>query len=242
MNPAHAAQVALPAIGADGQARIGAAHAVIVGLGGLGCPAALYLAAAGIGRLTLCDFDRVSESNLNRQILYGHADLGARKSEAAREALGRLHPDRRLVSREGRVDATAARALAAEADLVLDASDNFATRLAINEACLATRTPWVMGAAVRFEGQLMVFRPDRDDQPCYRCVYADAPDQLEDCAGAGVFGPVTGVIGAAMAGQALLLLAGVSPDSRFRLLDGRSWEWHGLGTTRHDHCEVCGHG
>ena len=238
----YAAHLALPSIGADGQARIAAAHVAVIGLGGLGCPATLYLAAGGVGALTLCDFDRVSESNLTRQLLYGPDDVGQRKVEIAASALARLRPDLVLQTQTRRVGAEEALMIADRADLVLDASDNFATRLHINRACLAHRIPWVMGAAVRAEGQLMTFRPDLEDTPCYRCVYGDAPDQLEDCAGAGVFGPVTGIIGSAMAAHALTLLAGKEPDQRFMALDAGTWEWQGLRARRKPDCEDCSNG
>ncbi|MDX1570091.1 MAG: HesA/MoeB/ThiF family protein [Xanthomonadales bacterium] len=238
----YAAHEALPAIGTEGQDRISASHVAVIGLGGLGCPATLYLAAGGIGRLTLCDFDRVAESNLSRQLLYGPDDVGQFKVDIAARSLLRLRPDLEIEREKQRVGAVEAQELAAGADLVLDASDNFATRLHVNKACLQQRTPWVMGAAVRTEGQLMTFRPDLPDRPCYRCVYGDAPDQLEDCAGAGIFGPVTGIIGSAMAAHALTLLAGGDPGNRFMALDAATWEWQGLKSRRKPDCEDCSNG
>lgn len=238
-DPRFAAHRALPAIGAAGQARIAQARIVLVGLGGLGCAAAQYLASSGAGRLTLCDFDRVERSNLARQVLYGPADVGRRKTAAAADRLAALNPDVHLDTLEQRVDAEAARQLLLQHDLAIDASDNYGTRLAINQASLATGRPWVMGSCIRLEGQFAFF-PGRGEAPCYRCIYGQAPETLEDCPGAGIFAPVAGVVGAAMAHAALLCVAGAPLAPGLQLLDAAGWNWRTVKARRQPNCPACG--
>lgn len=237
----YSRQIALPQWGEAGQARLAAAQVLLVGLGGLGSPAALYLAAAGVGRIVLNDFDTVDRSNLARQILYVTADDGRRKSDAATEALSRLNPDVQVHALDRRLDAAGLRAEAAAADVVLDGSDNFATRFAVNGACVATGTPLVSGAAVRGEGQLAVFTPGRDDSPCYRCLYDEGGEDVGDCRGHGVFSPLVGVIGSLMAVEALKLLlgAGLPAAGRVCVYDALAGEFRHVRLARDPHCPAC---
>jgi molybdopterin/thiamine biosynthesis adenylyltransferase len=236
----YAAHLALEPIGPEGQQRIRSAKVALVGMGGLGCPAAWYLAGSGVGELHLFDFDTVSRSNLARQLLYGPADVGRRKCKAAAEALDRLNPGVALFSHDTRVDDGFLSASATRFDLVLDASDNYGTRLAVNRACLASNTPWVMGSCIRMEGQAMFFDPGSDSSPCYRCAYGNAPESLEDCPGAGIFAPVAGMTGATMAHLALLRLAGAEPPPGLHLLDAGRMAWSTLKVNRDLRCPDCG--
>jgi adenylyltransferase/sulfurtransferase len=234
-------QTGLPQIGADGQARIGRARVLVVGLGGLGCPAALYLANAGVGHLLLNDFDKVDVTNLPRQILFTPADIGREKAAIAAERLGASNPAVQATAIGGRLDEqTCARAIA-DCDAVLDCTDNFPSRWAINRACFAAGRPLVSGAAIRFEGQVAVFRHDRSGGPCYRCLYGEDDENLEDCAGQGILGPVAGVVGCMMAIEALKILAGLDSG-----LAGRLWLYDGLAGAsrtvtipRRADCPVC---
>lgn len=237
----YAAHEALSSIGPGGQQRIQSANVLLVGLGGLGCPTAMYLAAAGVGSLSLCDFDRVAQVNLNRQLLYAEDDVDRDKVDVAATRLKEMNPQVAVIKHRLRLDEATAPALVAEADMVIDGSDNFGTRLALSRACLARRKPLVMGSVVRMEGQLAVFRHDLDSPaPCYRCLYGDAPDQLEDCAGQGVLGPVAGMIGAAMATQALLCLAGAETTGHWHVLDARIMQWQSITVAKNPQCSLCG--
>lgn len=236
-----ARQLALPEIGPAGQARLAETSVLIVGLGGLGCPAAIYMAGAGIGTLLLNDFDSVDASNLPRQILFTAEDVGAPKVAAARKRLADLSPGTSLVGYESRLDEAGLRDAVDRADVVLDATDNFATRLAVNAACVAGRTPLVSGAAVRFEGQLAVFA-NRGGGPCYRCVYDDEDEWLGDCQGNGVLAPVPGVIGTLMAVEAVSIALGARAglDGRLLLWDARSGDFRVVGLKPNALCPVCG--
>lgn len=236
----YARQIALPEIGEAGQRHLGQSSALIVGLGGLGCPAALYLAGCGIGRLLLCDHDRVDVSNLARQILFSPSDIGEPKVAVATRALQRLNPKLNVDTLEARMTSETLQPLLDDYDVVLDASDNYATRLAVNQACLSTSTPWVMGAAIRTEGQLMALRPGQDQAPCYLCVYGEATQSLDDCQGSGVLASVTGMVGAAMANEALRLL--LKPDSvepTLHLLDAWAMDWRRVRVTQRADCPAC---
>jgi adenylyltransferase/sulfurtransferase len=239
----YARQIALADVGAEGQARLGRARVLVVGLGGLGCPAALYLATSGIGRLALNDFDRVDETNLPRQILYGPEDVGALKVEAARRRLRALNPEVEVVCLPERLDGTALDAAVAAVDVVLDGTDNFGARFAVNRACVARRVPLVSGAAVRVEGQVAVF-PNRGDGPCYACLYNDEDEWLGDCQGNGVLAPVPGVIGTLMAEEALKLVLGWPSALHDRLLlwDAKRGEWQSVALKRDPECAVCSRG
>lgn len=235
----YAAHLALDAVGPVGQQRIRASRVMLIGLGGLGCPVATYLAGSGVGDLHLCDFDTVSETNLARQLLYAPSDTGRRKCEAAAEALGRLNSGIRLHTHDLRADRDFLKSILPDCDLLIDASDNYGTRLAINDACLEYVTPWVMGACIRMEGQIMRFDPRNDNEPCYRCAYGSAPETLEDCPGAGIFSPVAGMTGTAMAHLALLHLAGGRPPGGLHLLDASGMNWKSLEVARNPGCPAC---
>jgi adenylyltransferase/sulfurtransferase len=236
----YARQVALADVGAEGQAKLGRARVLIVGLGGLGCPAALYLATSGVGRLVLNDFDRVDETNLPRQILYAPEDVGALKVEAAKKRLNSSNPAVEVVALAERLDAAALETTVAGVDIVLDGTDNFATRFAVNRACVARRVPLVSGAAVRVEGQIAVF-PNDGNGPCYACLYDDEDEWLGDCQGNGVLAPVPGVIGTLMAEEALKLALGWDSSLRNRLLlwDAKRGDWQSVALKRDPDCVVC---
>jgi molybdopterin/thiamine biosynthesis adenylyltransferase len=243
MTNRYARQIALADVGAEGQAKLGAARVLVVGLGGLGCPAALYLATSGIGRLLLNDFDRVDETNLPRQILYTPEDVGVLKVDAARKRLLALNPDVDVAVYAERLDGAALEAAVGDADVVLDGTDNFAARFAVNRACVARHVPLVSGAAVRVEGQIAVF-PNDGDGPCYACLYNDEDEWLGDCQGNGVLAPVPGVIGTLMAEEALKLVLGWQSSLRNRLLlwDAKRGDWQSVALKRDPDCVVCGAG
>ena len=213
----------------------------MVGAGGLGCPAALYLAAAGIGRLTIADADKVDLTNLQRQILYRAESVGEAKVAAAQRTLAALNPDVEIVALEKRVEDFSS--LAAKADVVLDCTDNFATRKAINRACVTARRPLVSGAAIRFDAQLMVFDLREDDAPCYACLFPEEGEVEEvQCSQMGVFAPLTGVIGALHAMEALKLLAGSgeSLSGKLVVFDAKTAEWRSVRVAKDPACAVCG--
>jgi len=239
----YARQIALADVGAEGQAKLGRARMLVVGLGGLGCPAALYLATSGVGKLVLNDFDRVDETNLPRQILYSPDDVGALKVEAAKKRLTALNPGVEVVALAERLDGAALDAAVGGVDIVLDGTDNFAARFAVNRACVARRVPLVSGAAVRVEGQIAVF-PNDGEGPCYSCLYNDEDEWLGDCQGNGVLAPVPGVIGTLMAEEALKLALGWSSSLRNRLLlwDAKRGDWQSVALKRDPDCVVCGRG
>jgi adenylyltransferase/sulfurtransferase len=202
----------------------------------------MYLAAAGVGALVLCDGDTVDLTNLQRQILHSADAVGLPKVESGRRTLQRLNPETRVEAFNGRLEGMALEEQVALADVVLDCSDNFTTRHAINRACVAHRKPLVSGAAIRFDGQLSVFDLRRDDSPCYHCLFPEGEDVEEvRCAVMGVFAPLTGIIGATQAAEALKLLAGCGTTltGRLLLLDGLSMEWRSMGLGRDPGCAVC---
>jgi len=237
----YSRHLALPDFGAPAQHRLGQASVLVVGLGGLGSPSALYLASAGVGRLLLNDFDRVDLSNLQRQLLYRADDAARPKTEAAADTLAALNPGCILEKLDGRLDPTTLAETIGRCDLVLDGSDNFGTRFAVNQACVAARKPLVSGAALRYEGQLSVFDPRDPTSGCYACLYPEAGEELEDCRQNGILAPVTGVIGSLMAVEALKLLAGVGTPMLGRLLryDALSGEARYTPFRRDPACPVC---
>jgi molybdopterin/thiamine biosynthesis adenylyltransferase len=235
----YSAHLPLAGIGAAGQQRIANAHVALIGVGGLGCAAAQYLVSSGIGQLTLCDFDEVSESNLSRQILFRQTDLGRPKVEVATESLQNLNPDTDLQSVAKRMTDRDMKQLFPSCDLVIDASDNYGTRLAVNRSCLGLGIPWIMASCIRMEGQIMFMRPDLPETACYRCAYGKAPDTLEDCPGAGIFAPVAGIVGASAAHFALSSLAGLQPPEGLHLFDAANWQWQSLKTRKVPDCKDC---
>jgi adenylyltransferase/sulfurtransferase len=233
----------LDALGPDAQARFSAARALVVGVGGLGNPASQFLASAGVGRITLVDADRVDLTNLQRQILFAMDDVGATKVEAAARRLSAINPEPAIVALAQRVGPDELGSLASDADVVLDCTDNFATRHAINRACVAARVPLVSGAAIRFDGQIAVFDPRDPASPCYHCLFGEGDDMEETrCATMGVFAPLVGIVGAAQAGEALKLVAGAGTSLAGRLLlyDALASSWRELKVPRDPSCAVCG--
>jgi molybdopterin/thiamine biosynthesis adenylyltransferase len=239
----YSRHILLDELGPDAQARFAAGRALVVGMGGLGAPAAQFLAAAGVGRLTICDADHVDLTNLQRQILYAGPDVGAPKVDAARARLAAINPEVEIVALARRVDDAALATLVPASDVVLDCTDNFATRHAINRACVAARVPLVSGAALRFDGQLCVFDARDAASPCYHCLFGDG-DELEEtrCATMGVFAPLVGIVGSTQAAEALKLLAGVGTSlaGRLLLVDALSMQWRELSVPRDPQCAVCG--
>lgn len=242
LYPRYARQLTLPDFGEAAQLQLARSSALMVGLGGLGSAAALYLAAAGIGRLVLADFDSVDVTNLQRQILYRMADVGRRKTQAASTALLALNPALEVEELDGRLAGSILESSVGQCDIVLDGSDNFATRAAVNEACLARRRPLVSGAALRWEGRLAVFDLRRDDSPCLACLHPDTHESLESCERGGVIGPLVGVIGSLQALEALKLLTGTAGTCRGgRLLRyaARSGRFTEFTIERRADCPVC---
>jgi molybdopterin/thiamine biosynthesis adenylyltransferase len=238
----YARHIVLPEIGGAGQARLLASHVAVIGAGGIGSPVIQYLAAAGVGRLTIVDDDRIDLSNLQRQTLFGSAQLGERKVEAAADAVARLTPDCQVFSRAERIDAANAARLLAGVDVVVDGSDNFATRLAVADACLAARIPLVSAAVGRFDGQLAVFRGWETGKPCYRCLVGSDPDRNAlNCAEAGILGAVTGVVGSLAAVEVLRSLVPFGEDMAGRLLlvDLLSMRFRSVSLPADPGCATC---
>ncbi|EAC2145412.1 HesA/MoeB/ThiF family protein [Salmonella enterica subsp. enterica] len=236
----YSRQILLGDIAIEGQQKLLDSHVLIVGLGGLGSPAALYLAGAGIGTLTLADDDDVHLSNLQRQILFTTEDIARSKSQMAAQRLAQLNPDCTLIAITQRLTGDALRQAVARTDVVLDCTDNMATRQQINAACVATNTPLVTASAVGFGGQLMVLTPPWE-QGCYRCLWPDEVEPERNCRTAGVLGPVVGVMGTLQALEAIKLLSGVeAPRGELRLFDGKTSQWRSLALRRASGCPVCG--
>lgn len=235
----YSRQMLLEDIAVEGQQKLLASRVLIVGLGGLGSPAALYLAGAGIGTLVLADDDEVHLSNLQRQIAFTTHDIARAKADATRDRLAQLNPDIRLVTLTQRLAGDALTHAVNDADLVLDCTDNMATRQAINAACVALNTPLITVSAVGFGGQLMVLTPPWT-QGCYRCLWPDDAEPERNCRTAGVLGPVVGVMGTLQALEAIKLLSGMPIRSELRLFDARSSQWRSLALQRAAHCPVCG--
>ena len=238
----YSRQIMLPQIDAEGQQKLLESHVLIIGAGGLGSPVAMYLASAGIGRITIADNDKVDLSNLQRQILHRNKDLGRPKVDSARDTLAELNPDVQVTPLNMLIDRNALDKLVTQADLVVDASDNFDTRFAINAACVASGTALVSGAAIRMEGQLSVFLPQREDSPCYRCLYSEGDEPDQTCSENGVLAPLVGVIGSLQALEAIkvLLDIGESLCGRLLVFDGLYHEWRSIKLSRDPHCPVCG--
>jgi molybdopterin/thiamine biosynthesis adenylyltransferase len=238
----YSRHILLDEIGIEGQESILAAHALVIGAGGLGSPAALYLASAGVGTITLVDDDQVDLTNLQRQILHTTSRIGQSKVASGQQALAQINPDVTVHALVERAVGARLEDLVRAADVVLDCSDNFATRHAVNRACVAQRTPLVSGAALRFDGQISVFDARHTQSPCYACLFP--PDQQFEevqCSAMGVFAPLVGIIGSMQAAEALKLLAGigVSLAGRLLLLDARNMEWTSIKIGRSNSCSVC---
>ncbi|MFD1788424.1 HesA/MoeB/ThiF family protein [Sphingomonas floccifaciens] len=239
----YARHIVLREIGGAGQMRLGAAHVVVIGAGGIGSPAIQYLAAAGIGRLTLIDDDRVDLSNLQRQTIFTTDDIGRAKVKAAAEAARRINPGVTVTGIAARIDTTNAADLIAGADVVLDGCDNFATRLAVADAALAVRIPLVSAAVGQFEGQLAVYRGWEADRPCYRCLVGDDPDRAEaSCAEAGVLGAMTGVMGSLAALEVIRAIVpfGDDPTGKLLLADALAFRFRTLTVPKDPGCRCAG--
>ncbi len=233
----------LDEIGVEGQERLLAAHALIVGAGGLGSPAALYLASAGVGKITLVDGDQVDRTNLQRQILHTEARVGWDKVLSGQRALAEINPEVTVVPVAARLDAEGLRPHVVAADVVLDCCDNFATRHALNRVCRQHRKPLVSGAAIRFDGQITVFDARRDDAPCYHCLFPETGEAEElRCATLGVFAPLTGMIGTTQAAEAIKLIVGCGEPlaGRLLLLDALTMQWRSVRLRKDPGCPVCG--
>jgi molybdopterin/thiamine biosynthesis adenylyltransferase len=238
----YSRHILLEEIGIEGQQRILDGHALVIGAGGLRSPVALYLGSAGVGRITLVDNDTVDMTNLQRQIAHSMARVGLPKTESAQQAIAALNPEVRVNAISLRADAGLLSQLVAQADVVLDCSDNFATRQALNAACVRHRVPLVSGAAIRFDGQLAVYSPRDNNSPCYACVFP--PDTVFEetrCATMGVFAPLVGIIGSMQAAEALKLLSGAGEPAigRLLMLDGRNLTWTDIRLPRNPDCPVC---
>ena len=240
----YSRQILLEQIDVDGQQRLLDSSVLIVGMGGLGSPAALYLAGAGVGRLILADDDHVDLSNLQRQIVHGIADLERPKTASAAETLSALNPDIEIQQLNQRLLGEQLHQAVAQVDLVLDCTDNFATRQALNSVCVALRRPLVSGAAIRLQGQVSVFDLRRQDSPCYQCLYGDGDDVALSCSEAGVIGPLVGMVGSLQALQALQLLAGFGEPlvGRLLLIDALQTRFRELRIKRDPGCACCGAG
>jgi molybdopterin/thiamine biosynthesis adenylyltransferase len=238
----YSRHILLEEVGVEGQERIARGHALVIGAGGLGSPVAMYLGTAGVGRLTLVDNDSVDLTNLQRQIAHAMDRIGAPKAQSARQAVGALNPHVEVEAIVARADDTLLDRLVPRADVVIDCCDNFATRQAINAACVRHGRPLVSGAAIRFDGQLSVFDVRQPAAPCYACVFPpdSAPEETR-CATLGVFAPLVGIVGAMQAAEALKLLcgAGESLAGQLLMLDARGMEWTRLRTPRRPDCPVC---
>ena len=236
----YSRQIMLPSIGIEGQERLLDSRILIIGLGGLGSPAAMYLAAAGIGSLVLVDFDKVDLSNLQRQIIHSNDRIGTLKVESARHRIQTINPDCRIETIPRLLDEAELLAEVERADLVVDGSDNFSTRFAVNDACLAAGKPLVSGAAIRMEGQISVFS-GQPGGPCYRCLYGGGAELDESCSENGVLAPLVGIIGSMQALEAIKVLteAGTTLNGRLLLLDALHMEWRSVKLNPDPKCPVC---
>ena len=238
----YSRHILLPEIGIEGQERLLQARALIIGAGGLGSPVAIYLAAAGVGHMTLCDADRVDLTNLQRQIAHRTQSVGRPKVASAQATLAEINPQIAVEALEERLDGERVGALVSRSDIVLDCSDNFATRHAVNRACVTHGVPLVSGAAIRFDGQVAVFDLRAASSPCYACLFPeDAESEDLRCAVMGVFAPLTGIIGTIQAAEAIKMLAGTGTPlvGRLLILDALSMQWRELRLARDPACRVC---
>jgi molybdopterin/thiamine biosynthesis adenylyltransferase len=239
----YSRHILLDEIGIEGQQKLLSSHVLMIGAGGLGSPVALYLGSAGVGRITVVDHDRVEATNLQRQIAHNLARIGAFKADSVVQSIAAINPDVKVIPVTERADAALLDTRVREADLVLDCTDNFATRHAINRACVKHRKPLVSGAAIRFDGQVAVYDPRNAQSPCYACVFPES-DLLEEtqCASMGVFAPLVGIIGTVQAAEALKLLCNVGQPltGRLLMLDGRGMAWNEMKLARNPACPVCG--
>ena len=238
----YSRQIMLPACDIEGQQKLLSAKVLIIGAGGLGSPAAMYLAAAGIGNIIIYDNDVVDLSNLQRQISHNTPDIGIDKVISTQQTLNKINPDINVRAVKQKLLGDILLAEVLNADVVLDCSDNFSTRFAVNQACVTHKTALVSGAAIRFEGQVSVFTPGTDNSPCYNCLYNSDGEELQNCATNGVIAPITGIIGSIQALETikLILSAGEPLRGRLLLLDGLTMEWKTMKLKKNPACQTCG--
>jgi len=238
----YSRQIMLPQCDIEGQQKLLAAKVLIVGAGGLGSPAAMYLAAAGVGSITIYDDDKVELSNLQRQIAHHTPDIGIDKVISTRHVLNNLNPDVNVNAVKKRLLGEQLNFEVKAADVVLDCTDNFATRFAINKACVTYQTPLVSGAAIGFDGQVAVFTPGKNNSPCYNCLYSSEGDELQNCASNGVIAPITGIIGSIQALEAMKLIMSIGEclTGRLLLLDSLTMEWNSMKLRKNPACPTCG--
>ena len=237
----YSRHIALPQIGEIGQQKLLDSRILVIGMGGLGSPASMYLASAGIGCLVLSDFDRVDESNLQRQIVHTAEFVGQEKALSAKSTLTKLNPGIEIIAIDWAMDTGELQEQINKADVVLDCTDNFETRFEINQLCVQTRTPLVSGAAIRMDGQVSTYLLDQDDSPCYRCLYGEVSGSGESCEAEGILAPVVGVIGTIQALEAIKIVTGVGRTLNRRLLlfDGAGLEFHEMKLKKDPKCPVC---
>jgi molybdopterin-synthase adenylyltransferase len=237
----YSRQMMLPEIDAAGQEKLNNARVLIIGLGGLGSPVSMYLASAGVGQLVLVDFDKVDISNLQRQIVHTTNDIDRPKIESAKEHLQAINPEIKIECIDHALDGDALLNEAEKADVIVDASDNFQTRFALNDASVKTKTPLVSGAAIRFEGQVTVFNPQDENSPCYRCLYNEDVATQETCTANGVIAPLLGIIGSIQANETLKLLMGIGEtlQGKLLLLDTLHMDWNVAKLKKDPACPIC---
>ncbi|MDX1755906.1 MAG: molybdopterin-synthase adenylyltransferase MoeB [Marinobacter sp.] len=240
----YSRQLLLPAFDVAGQVRLKQARALVVGAGGLGCPVALYLGAAGVGQITVVDDDAVEVANLQRQIAFDQSQLGQSKAEALAERVRGINPSVTVTALARRLDGEALAQAVQAATVVVDCTDNFTTRFALNRACVQARVPLVSGAAIRGEGQLSVFDVMQPNSPCYHCLYGEDGNEDLTCSEAGVIGPLVGMIGSSQAMEAIKVISGVGTPliGRLLILDAWRMEWRQMTLARDPECPVCGSG
>lgn len=238
----YSRQIMLPQVDIAGQQKLLAAKILIVGAGGLGSPAAMYLTAAGVGQITIYDDDQVDLTNLQRQIAHGTPDIGLDKAISTLNTLKKINPEVNVLAHKARLQDELLDQEVSAADVVLDCTDNFKTRFAINSACVAQKTPLVSGAAIRFEGQISVFEPGTENSPCYNCLYQSDGEELQNCARNGVIAPITGIVGSIQALEAMKLIMNIGENltGRLLILDGLSLEWQTLRLKKNPACPTCG--
>ena len=239
----YSRHILLDEIGIEGQEKLLSSHVLVIGAGGLGSPVALYLGSAGVGRMTVVDHDHVDATNLQRQIAHTMARVGEFKADSVVQAVAAINPDVQVIPVTRKADNALLDQLVRKVDLVLDCTDNFAVRHAINRACVKHSKPLVSGAAIRFDGQVAVYDSRSTQSPCYACIFPETelPEETR-CATMGVFAPLVGIVGSVQAAEALKLLCGIGPalTGRLLMLDGRSMEWHEMKLARNYACTVCG--
>ena len=239
----YSRHILLPQIGILGQEKLTRSRVLIIGLGGLGSPSAMYLAASGIGELVICDNDNVDLTNLQRQTIHNTETIGMSKVQSATEAIAKINPEISVVPVQKYVDEKGLQKLIKEVDIVVDASDNFATRHTINQVCVTYKKPLVSGAAIRFNGQISVFNLSNNASPCYHCLFSkDGSNEDMHCATMGVFSPLVGAIGCMQAMETIkiLLNIGITLNGRLMLLDGLTMEWRSIKLNKDHECTICG--